>query len=182
MRGTAWYLSPPANESVRRGRWPRKPQARGRRLRRGRIELLVDRASPFLELCPVAAWGTDYPTGAGVVGGIGVVEGVECVVIANDPTVRGGAVNPYSLRKTQRLGQIAAENRLPVVNLVESGGADLPAQSEIFIPGGRVFRDLTAASAARLPTIAVVFGNATAGGGHVPGMSDYTIFVGRRGG
>jgi acetyl-CoA carboxylase carboxyltransferase component len=151
--------------------------ARGKLLPRERIELLVDRDSPFLELCPVAAWGTDYPTGASVVGGIGVVEGVECVVIANDPTVRGGAVNPYTLKKTRRLGQIAAENRLPLVNLVESGGADLPTQAEIFIPGGAAFRDLTAASAARRPTIAVVFGNATAGGAYVPGMSDYTIFV-----
>src|SRR2546430_1256881 len=156
MRGTAWYLSPPANESVRRGRWPRKPQARGRRLRRGRIELLVDRASPFLELCPVAAWGTDYPTGASVVGGIGVVDGVECVIVANDPTVRGGAVNPYTLRKTRRLGQIAAENRLPLVNLVESGGPDLPTQSEIFIPGGRGFRDPNGPSAAKLPDVAGV--------------------------
>jgi acetyl-CoA carboxylase carboxyltransferase component len=158
-------------------RYAQRHHARGKLLPRERIELLLDRDAPFLELCPVAAWGTDYPTGAGVVGGIGVVAGVECVVIANDPTVRGGAVNPYSLRKTQRLGQIAAENRLPLVNLVESGGADLPAQSEIFIPGGRVFRDLTVASAARLPTIAVVFGNATAGGAYVPGMSDYTVFV-----
>jgi acyl-CoA carboxylase subunit beta len=150
---------------------------RGKLLPRERIELLVDRDSPFLELCPVAAWGTDYPTGASVAGGIGVVEGVECVIVANDPTVRGGAVNPYGLKKTRRLGQIAAENRLPLINLVESGGADLPAQAEIFIPGGGAFRDLTQASAARRPTIAVVFGNATAGGAYVPGMSDYTIFV-----
>ncbi|OLB73616.1 MAG: acetyl-CoA carboxylase carboxyltransferase subunit [Actinobacteria bacterium 13_2_20CM_2_71_6] len=158
-------------------RYVERHHARGKLLPRERIELLLDRDAPFLELCPAAAWGTDFPTGAGVVGGIGVVEGVECVVIANDPTVRGGAVNPYSLRKTQRLSQIATENRLPLVNLVESGGADLPSQAEIFIPGGRVFRDLTAASAAKLPTIAVVFGNATAGGAYVPGMSDYTIFV-----
>ena len=158
-------------------RYTERHHARGKLLPRERIELLLDRDAPFLELCAVAAWGTDQPTGAGVVGGIGVVEGVECVIIANDPTVRGGAVNPYSLRKTQRLGQIARENRLPLINLVESGGADLPSQSEIFIPGGRVFRDLTAASAARLPTIAVVFGNATAGGAYIPGMSDYTILV-----
>src|SRR6266571_4225343 len=158
-------------------RYAERHHARGKLLPRERIELLLDRDAPFLELCPVAGWGTDHATGAGVAGGIGVVEGVECVMIANDPTVRGGAINPYSLRKTQRLGQIAAENRLPLINLVESGGADLPSQSEIFIPGGRVFRDLTAASAARLPTIAVVFGTATAGGAYVPGMSDYTIFV-----
>src|SRR5690606_37669886 len=98
---------------------------RGRLLPRERIELLVDRDSPFLELCPVAAWGSDYPVGAGVVTGIGVISGVECVIVANDPTVRGGAVNPYTLKKTARAGEIAAANRLPMVNLVESAGADL---------------------------------------------------------
>jgi acyl-CoA carboxylase subunit beta len=151
--------------------------ARGRLLPRERIELLVDRDAPFLELCPVAGFDTDYPVGGSIVGGIGVVEGVECMIIANDPTVRGGSVNPYTLKKSNRLGEIAAVNRLPLINLVESGGADLPAQAEIFIPGGRVFRDLTRASANRQPTIAVVFGNATAGGAYLPGMSDYTIFV-----
>jgi acetyl-CoA carboxylase carboxyltransferase component len=151
--------------------------ARGRLLPRERIELLVDRDTPFLELAPVAGFATDYPVGGSIVGGIGVVEGVECMIIANDPTVRGGSVNPYTLKKSNRLGEIAARNRLPLINLVESGGADLPAQAEIFIPGGRVFRDLTNASAERLPTIAVVFGNATAGGAYLPGMSDYTIFV-----
>jgi len=169
-----------ALEAARAGggeRYATRHHARGKLLPRERIELLVDRDAPFLELCPVAAWGTDYPTGASTVGGIGTVEGIDCMVIASDPTVRGGAVNPYALRKAQRLGRIAAENRLPLVNLVESGGADLPSQAEIFIPGGAVFRDLTRASAARRPTIAVVFGNATAGGAYLPGMSDYTIFV-----
>jgi acetyl-CoA carboxylase carboxyltransferase component len=151
--------------------------ARGKLLARERIELLLDRDAPFLELAPLAGWGTDYPVGSGIVTGIGVVEGVTCMIIANDATVRGGAINPYSLKKTQRAGDIARTNRLPLVNLVESGGADLPAQSEIFIPGGGVFRDLTRLSAAGIPTIAVVFGNATAGGAYVPGMSDYTIFV-----
>src|SRR6266511_374906 len=151
--------------------------ARGKLLARERIELLVDQDSPFLEPCPLAAWGTDFSVGASVVTGIGVVEGVPCMVIANDPTTRGGAVNPYSLKKTQRAREIARTNRLPLVNLVESAGADLPTQAEIFIPGGGVFRDLTRLSAAGIPTIAVVFGNATAGGAYVPGMSDYTIFV-----
>src|SRR5215475_293990 len=169
-----------ALEAARAGggeRYATRHHARGKLLPRERIELLVDRDAPFLELCPVAAWGTDYPTGASTVGGIGTVEGVDCMIIASDPTVRGGAINPYALRKSQRLSQIAAENGLPLVNLVESGGADLPSQAEIFIPGGAVFRDLTRASAARRPTIAVVFGNATAGGAYLPGMSDYTIFV-----
>jgi acetyl-CoA carboxylase carboxyltransferase component len=151
--------------------------ARGKLLPRERIELLLDRDAPFLELCPVAGWGTDHPVGAGVVVGIGVVEGVECLVVANDPTVRGGAVNPSALAKTRRGGEIALANRLPMINLVESGGADLPNQAEIFIPGGRIFRDLTRLSAARIPTVSVVFGNATAGGAYVPGMSDHTIMV-----
>ncbi|GGM31645.1 acyl-CoA carboxylase subunit beta [Micromonospora yangpuensis] len=151
--------------------------ARGRLLPRERIELLVDQDSPFLELSPVAGYGTDFPVGAGVVTGIGVVEGVECLVVANDPTVRGGAVNPWSLAKTRRAGEIALANRLPMVNLVESAGADLPTQAEIFIPGGRVFRDLTRLSAAKIPTVSVVFGNATAGGAYIPGMSDFTIMI-----
>ena len=124
------------------------------------------------------AYGTDFPVGASVVTGIGVVEGVECMIVANDPTVRGGAVNPYTLKKTQRAGEIALANRLPMVNLVESGGADLPTQAEIFIPGGRVVpRPDPALGGAASRRSRVVFGNATAGGAYVPGMSDYTIFV-----
>ncbi|WP_433271789.1 acyl-CoA carboxylase subunit beta [Actinosynnema sp. CS-041913] len=153
---------------------------RGKLLARERIELLVDQDSPFLELSPLAAWGTDYPVGASVVTGIGVVEGVECVIVANDPTVRGGASNPWTLRKTFRANDIALQNRLPLIGLVESGGADLPSQSEIFIPGGRAFRDLTRLSAAGVPTISTVFGNATAGGAYVPGMSDYVVMIDER--
>src|SRR5262249_41025136 len=136
-------------------RYVTRHHARGKLLARERIELLLDRDAPFLELSALAAWGTEYPVGAGVVTGIGVVEDVTCVIVANDPTVRGGAVNPYSLKKTQRAGEIARANRLPLINLVESGGADLPAQAEIFIPGGGVFRDLTRLSAAGIPTVAV---------------------------
>ena len=153
---------------------------RGKLLARERIELLLDQDSPFLELSPLAAWGTDYPVGASVVTGIGVVEGVECVIVANDPTVRGGASNPWTLRKTFRANDIALANRLPLIGLVESGGADLPSQSEIFIPGGRAFRDLTRLSAAGIPTVSTVFGNATAGGAYVPGMSDYVVMIKER--
>ncbi|WP_248962711.1 acyl-CoA carboxylase subunit beta [Sphaerisporangium perillae] len=153
---------------------------RGKLSARERVELLVDPDSPFLELSPLAAWGTDFPVGASVVTGIGVVEGVECVIIASDPTVRGGASNPWTLRKTLRAMDIALENRLPLINLVESGGADLPTQKEIFIPGGRIFRDLTRLSAAGIPTIALVFGNSTAGGAYVPGMSDHVVMVKER--
>jgi acetyl-CoA carboxylase carboxyltransferase component len=158
-------------------RYVARHHARNKLLARERIELLIDRESPFLELSPYAAWGTEYAVGASVITGIGLVEGVACVIVANDPTVRGGSVNPYTLKKTHRAHVIARTNRLPMINLVESGGADLPTQAEIFIPGGGGFRDLTRLSAAGIPTIAVVFGNATAGGAYVPGMSDYTIFV-----
>jgi acetyl-CoA carboxylase carboxyltransferase component len=161
-------------------RYTARHHARGKLLARERVELLVDRDSPLLELCAVAGWGSDTPVGAGMVTCIGTVEGVECVIIANDPTVRGGAVNSVTLKKSHRAGEIALANRLPMINLVESGGADLPNQAEIFVPGGRVFRDLTRFSAAGIPTVAVVFGNATAGGAYVPGMSDYTIMVRER--
>jgi acyl-CoA carboxylase subunit beta len=152
-------------------------RARGSMTARERVELLIDQDSPFLELSPLAAWGSGYHVGAGLVTGVGVVEGVECVIIANDPTVRGGASNPWTLRKALRADEIALRNRLPLINLVESGGADLPAQKEIFIPGGALFRDLTRLSAAGIPTVAVVFGNSTAGGAYVPGMSDHVIMV-----
>ena len=151
--------------------------ARGKLLPRERIELLVDEGSAFLELSPLAGWGSEYTVGASVVTGIGVIEGVECMVIANDATVRGGASNPWTVKKLFRAAQIARENRLPTVNLVESGGADLPSQKEIFIPGGDLFRGLTKASAAKTPTVALVFGNSTAGGAYVPGMSDYVVMV-----
>src|ERR1700709_2962279 len=136
--------------------------------------------SPFLELSPLAAWGSDFTVGASIVTGIGVVSGVECLINASDPTVRGGASNPWTLKKTLRANEIARENRLPVIGLVESGGADLPTQKEIFIPGGRIFRDLTQLSAAGIPTVAMVFGNSTAGGAYVPGMSDHAVMLDSR--
>jgi acetyl-CoA carboxylase carboxyltransferase component len=151
--------------------------ARGKLLARERIELLLDEGSAFLELSPLAGWGSDFAVGASVVTGIGVIEGVECMVTANDPTVKGGASNPWTVKKIFRASQIAEENNLPTVSLVESGGADLPTQKEIFIPGGKLFRDLTRASKRRQPTIALVFGNSTAGGAYVPGMSDYVVMV-----
>src|SRR4051812_42160756 len=151
--------------------------ARGKLMPRERIELLIDEGSAFLELSPLAGWGSDFTVGASVVSGIGVVEGVECMITANDPSVKGGASNPWTVKKIFRAAQIAEENGLPTVALVESGGADLPTQKEIFIPGGRLFRDITRSSAAKLPTVALVFGNSTAGGAYVPGMSDYTVMV-----
>ena len=167
-------------ELARAGGGPRdakRHRDRGRLLARERMELLVDRDAPMLELSSLAAWGTEFPVGASIVTAIGVVSGVECVLIAHDPTVRGGAMNPYTLRKTLRALEIARRNRLPVINLVESGGADLPTQSDLFVPAGRIFHDLTELSATGVPTIALVFGNSTAGGAYVPGMCDYSVLV-----
>jgi acetyl-CoA carboxylase carboxyltransferase component len=153
---------------------------RGKLLCRERVELLVDADAPLLELSPLAAWGTDFPVGAGVFTGVGVVEGIECVILANDPTVRGGTSTTATVKKTLRAMAIAMENRLPLLYLVESGGADLPHQSEIFIPGGQSFRDLTRLSSLGIPTIALVFGNSTAGGAYVPGMCDYVVMIDQR--
>jgi acyl-CoA carboxylase subunit beta len=155
-------------------------RARGKLLARERIELLLDPGAPFLELSPLAAWGTEFTVGGSVVTGIGVVEGTECVISASDPTVRGGTSNPWTVRKSFRAHDIAAANRLPIISLIESGGADLPTQKEIFIPGGRTFRDLTRLSAAGLPTVTLVFGNSTAGGAYVPGMSDHVVMISGR--
>src|SRR5246127_2239315 len=154
--------------------------ARGKLTPRERIELLIDPNSPFLELCPLAAWGSEFQVGASLVTGIGAVSGVECLVVANDPTVKGGTSNPWTLRKILRANQIAFQNRLPVISLVESGGADLPTQKEVFVPGGQMFRDLTRLSAAGIPTIALVFGNSTAGGAYIPGMSDHVVMIKER--
>jgi acetyl-CoA carboxylase carboxyltransferase component len=115
--------------------------------------------------------------GAGVIGGIGTVSGVECMITASDATVKGGAVNEMGVKKTNRLADIAEENELPGISLIESAGADLPNQSKIFVPGGRGFRDITRRSAQNLTTVCLVFGSSTAGGAYIPGMSDYTVMV-----
>jgi acetyl-CoA carboxylase carboxyltransferase component len=161
-------------------RYMQRHRERGKLPVRERLALLLDPDSPFLELSPLAAWGTDFTVGASVLTGIGVVNGVECLIIGHDPTVRGGAMNPYSLRKTLRALEVARTNRLPVINLVESGGADLPTQVDLFVPAGRIFHELTELSSMAIPTIALVFGNSTAGGAYVPGMCDYAVLVDRR--
>ncbi len=150
---------------------------RGKLMARERIELLLDRDSPFLEIAPLCAWGTDFALGGSVVSGIGVVSGVECVISASEPTIKGGSINPFGAIKTGRTMEICAQNRMPIINLTESGGADLPHQSTIFVPGGRGFRELTRRSKERIPTICLVFGSSTAGGAYVPGMSDYVVMV-----
>ena len=150
---------------------------RGKLMARERIELLLDRDSPFLEIAPLAGWGTDFGLGGSLVSGIGVVSGVECMVSASEPTVKGGAFNPISQLKTSRTMEICAQNRLPFISLNESAGGDLQHQAEVFVPGGRGFKDLTNRSAERIPTICLVFGSSTAGGAYVPGMSDYVVMV-----
>lgn len=153
---------------------------RGKLLARERIELLIDPDTAFLEFSTLASWGTDKNLGANAVTGIGVISGVECVISANDPTSQAGSSNRYTLAKTLRAQDIARHNRLPLVNLVESGGADLPDQAEVFLTGGKWFRNLTQLSRLGIPTIALVFGNSTAGGAYVPAMCDYAVMVKER--
>lgn len=148
---------------------------RGKLLPRERIKLLIDQHSPFLELSPLAGWGSDDSIGGGIVTGIGWIHGVECVISANDPTVKGGAQSPTTIAKAMRAQEVAGTNRLPLINLTESGGADLPKQADVFIPGGAGFKNLTQLSAAGIPTISIVFGSSTAGGAYVPGMCDYIV-------
>jgi acetyl-CoA carboxylase carboxyltransferase component len=162
-------------------RYVDRHRARGKMLARERIEQLVDPDSPVLELSPLAGWGSEFPIGAGSVNVIGVVEGVECAITASDMTYRGGSMNPRSVDKGERFRQIVRENRLPWINLIESAGADLPHQADIFIRGGAGFRDQTQFSKLGIPTITAAFGPNTAGGAYVPGMSDYTVFVRERG-
>lgn len=151
---------------------------RGKLLPRRRVELLLDRDSPFLEICPLAGIheAGSVPGGASI-GGIGRVNGVECMITASDSTVKGGAIGSVGVAKSGRLGEIAWENQLPAVHLIESAGADLLNQADIFVPGGEGFRHITQRSKARIPTVSLVFGSCTAGGAYIPGMSDYTVMV-----
>jgi acetyl-CoA carboxylase carboxyltransferase component len=152
--------------------------AAGKLLPRQRIELLLDRDGYFLEVCGLAGHGVSGQTsGAGVVGGVGLVSGVECVITASEATVKGGAVTELGAMKTGRLAEIAEKNQLPSISLIESAGADLPNQSKIFVPGGRGFRDITRRSKQCAPSVCLVFGSSTAGGAYIPGMSDYVVMV-----
>lgn len=151
---------------------------RGKLLARERLELVLDKDSPFLELLPLAGMERRGGFGAGGtnVGGIGLVKGKLCMINSNVGTRKGGSVDEATVFKSLRLGKIAEENKLPSINLVESGGANLTDQAKIFNYGGESFRQLTQRSKMGLATISVVFGNATAGGAYVPGMSDFAIF------
>jgi 3-methylcrotonyl-CoA carboxylase beta subunit len=156
--------------------------ARGKLLPRERVELLLDPGTPFLELSQLAASGMygDEAPGAGLISGIGRISGRECVVICNDPTVKGGTYYPITVKKHLRAQEIARENRLPCVYLVDSGGAFLPSQDEVFPDRehfGRIFYNQATMSGAGIAQIAVVMGSCTAGGAYVPAMSDESIIV-----
>ncbi|MGW1891548.1 carboxyl transferase domain-containing protein [Streptomyces sp. NPDC002004] len=156
--------------------------ARGKLLPRDRVDTLLDPGSPFLELAPLAAegmYGGDAPA-AGVIAGIGRVAGRECVVVANDATVKGGTYYPMTVKKHLRAQEVALENRLPCVYLVDSGGAFLPMQDEVFPDRehfGRIFYNQARMSGAGIPQIAAVLGSCTAGGAYVPAMSDEAVIV-----
>ena len=149
---------------------------------RERIEALIDPGSAFLELSPLAAWGlyeNDAPA-AGVITGIGRVSGRDVMIVANDATVKGGTYYPLTVKKHLRAQEVALQNRLPCVYLVDSGGAFLPLQAEVFPDRdhfGRIFFNQARMSAERIPQVAVVMGSCTAGGAYVPAMSDQTIIV-----
>ncbi len=151
---------------------------RGKMLARERLEMVLDRDSPFLELLPLAGMQKKGGFGAGGtnVSGIGLVQGKLCMVNSNVGTRKGGSVDEATVFKGLRVGDITRENRLPSINLVESGGANLTDQAKIFNYGGASFREITRRSQMGIPTISVVFGNATAGGAYIPGMSDFSIF------
>ena len=174
------------------GEGPRaKHLSRGKLLPRDRVEMLLDPDTPFLEIAPLAAMGvyqdrdgSDAAPGAGVITGIGRVAGVECVIVCNDATVKGGTYYPLTVKKHLRAQEVARENRLPCIYLVDSGGANLPNQDEVFPDRdhfGRIFYNQAVMSAAGIPQIAVVMGSCTAGGAYVPAMSDETIIVRNQG-
>ena len=160
--------------------------ARGKLLPRQRVDALLDPGSPFLEIAPLAAWdmyGGDVPS-AGVIAGIGLVQGRYCMIVANDATVKGGTYFPLTVKKHLRAQEIALEQRLPCIYLVDSGGAFLPMQDEVFPDRdhfGRIFYNQAQLSKAGIPQLSAVMGSSTAGGAYVPAMSDETVIVRNQG-
>ncbi|KAH8272869.1 hypothetical protein KR018_006159 [Drosophila ironensis] len=161
--------------------------ARGKLLARERINLLLDKGSPFLELSALAGhelYGEEVVNSGGIVTGVGRVCGTECVVVANDATVKGGSYYPITVKKHLRAQEIAQENRLPCIYLVDSGGANLPRQADVFpdkLHFGRIFYNQANMSAQGIPQIAVVMGSCTAGGAYVPAMADESVIVKKQG-
>ncbi|MBO0878769.1 MAG: methylcrotonoyl-CoA carboxylase, partial [Pseudonocardia sp.] len=160
--------------------------ARGKLLPRERVDALVDPSSPFMELSALAANGMydDAAPGAGIITGVGRVAGRECVIVANDATVKGGTYYPITVKKHLRAQEVALHNRLPCVYLVDSGGAFLPEQDDVFPDRehfGRIFYNQATMSARGVPQIAAVLGSCTAGGAYVPAMSDQAVIVRNQG-
>lgn len=158
---------------------------RGQVLPHERIQLLLDPGSPFVELCGLAGYqmhddkdGSD--AGGGIIAGIGFVKGVRCLVTASNSAIKGGTISPAGLQKTLRLQEISLQNKLPIVTLTESGGANLNYAAEIFVEGARTFANQARLSAAGIPLLSVVHGNATAGGAYQPGLSDYVVLIRKR--
>ncbi|HEY1568571.1 MAG TPA: carboxyl transferase domain-containing protein, partial [Solirubrobacteraceae bacterium] len=172
-------------ERVRQGGGERARErhvGRGKLLPRERVDRLLDPGAPFLECSALAAHGLydDEAPGAGIITGIGRVSGRECVIVANDATVKGGTYYPMTVKKHLRAQEIALQNRLPCIYLVDSGGAFLPRQDEVFPDRehfGRIFFNQATMSARGIPQIASVMGSCTAGGAYVPAMSDETVIV-----
>lgn len=168
-----------ANSAARADRFAQ----RGQILPRERVERLLDRGQPFLELMTLAGLrmhdddGDKNAMGGGTIAGIGVVAGRRCIVSASDSGIKGGTVPPIGLKKALRLHELAFVNRLPLIYLVESGGANLLHQAEMFVEGGRSFANQARLSAAGIPQIAIVHGSSTAGGAYLPGLSDYVVLV-----
>jgi len=155
---------------------------RGQLLPRERVMLMLDRGSPFLEISTLCGYKHHDDTDGSLAGGntiigIGYVSGVRCLVVANNSAIKGGTMSPWGVQKTLRAQEIALENKLPIVLMVESGGANLLYQQEVFIPGGRTFCNQARLSAAGIPQVTVVHGSSTAGGAYLPGLSDYVIMV-----
>jgi len=162
-------------------------RSRGKMPIRERIANVLDPDSPFLEISALAGYGSDYTIGGGMVVGVGVIAGVECVIMGNDPSVLGGALTPYAGKKWSRAIEIARDNRMPYISFVESAGADLrmggagssgpKTQTTHFAESGRPFYEMIELSKLRIPSVCVVFGSSTAGGAYQPGLSDYVIVI-----
>ena len=158
-------------------------EQRGQLHPRDRLACLLDRGSPFLEFSTLAGLGLhgddggDQASGGATISGMGLVSGVRCIVIVHDSAIKGGAVTPMGMRKQIRAQQIAIENKLPVIYLVESAGGSMPHQADTFVEGGGMFRNQARLSALGIPQISVVHGSSTAGGAYLPGLSDYLIMV-----
>jgi geranyl-CoA carboxylase beta subunit len=167
-----------ATEEKARAKFHKRKQM----LPRERLHLLLDRGSPFLELSTLCGYKMHDDrdgslAGGNMIAGIGYVEGVRCLIVASNSAIKGGTMTPWGVQKTLRLQEIALQQKLPVVSMIESGGANLMYQAELFIPGGKTFANQARLSAAGIPQVTIVHGSSTAGGAYMPGLSDYVVMI-----